>query len=195
MRKIVCVLLALVLLTGCGANSGGDPAATGDTTVPTESQTQAPTQEQTLPWTEITEPVTLPGFTIGGTEAAGESLDFANPGCARIPYEGNRSYVKYVTGVEQLPDGEALAGYDAEFFENRALVVVCETVSSGSVRLEITGITVDGENAFVTVKRSVSGEVGTSDMATWLLWAEVDQGLAYNWQIENGSALPGGEKY
>lgn len=192
MKRMICILLALMLLTGCRTGSGTEttlPAEPTETTLPLT----APTLEQTLPWTEMTEPEKIPGFTIAGENA--EALAFSNPGCVRVNYEGNRSYVRYVTDIDQLPAEEALQGYDAAFFENHALIVVYETVNSGSVRLELEEITVEAGTASVSIKRTISGDMGTSDMATWLLWAEVDRDLACDWEIANASALPGVEKY
>lgn len=181
MKKMFCMLLAaLLLLAGCQAPASENP---DDTTAP-PTETQAPTTVPAETAPELV--VTLPG---------GEGLAFANPGKVRIDYTGNRSYVKYITSPEELPEEEALAGFDAAFFERSALLIVVETVGSGSVKLEIESIQVSGGTASVSVKRSMSGDVGTTDMATWLLWAEVDKGLDYEWTLKNASQLPMGEKY
>ena len=37
----------------------------------------------------------------------------------------------------------------------------------------------------MTLAKEMSGTVGTADMATWLLWAEVEQGLTENWTVTN----------
>ena len=43
----------------------------------------------------------------------------------------------------------------------------------------------------VTLKRTLAGEVGTADMATWMLWAEVEKGLDYSWNLKDaGQSLP-----
>lgn len=179
MKKMFCMLLAaILLLTGC-QTPVNETAAPDETTAPV--QTQAPT--------------TVPAETEPDVAAREGELAFANPGKTRIAYTGNRSYVKYVTSVEELPREEALALYDAEFFEDHALLIVVETVSSGSVQLEMESIEVSGDTASVSVKRSMSGDVGTTDMATWMLWAEVDKGLDYTWTLKNASQLPMGEKY
>lgn len=182
MKKMFCMLLAaFLLLTGCQAPAN-EITAPDETTAP--AQTQAPT---TVP--AETEP-----FATILLPQEGE-LAFANPGKARITYTGIRSYVKYVTNPEELSDEEGLTGYDAAFFENNALLIVVETVSSGSVQLELESIEVSGDTASVSVKRSMSGDVGTADMATWMLWAEVEKGLDYEWTLKNASQLPMGEKY
>ena len=56
-----------------------------------------------------------------------------------------------------------------------------DTVTSGSVKVSI-GFLGDGT---VTLAKEMSGTLGTADMATWLLWAEVDQGLTDTWTVTN----------
>ena len=69
-----------------------------------------------------------------------------------------------------------------------------ETVSSGSVQLEIGGIYRDGDTATVKLNRAMSGDFGTADMATWLLWVEVDAGLELTWKLENPAMKPDTDK-
>ena len=183
-KKIALFLAAFLLLTGC--QPGGEPTEPVDTTVAPEVTTEAE-EETTMP--------VLPTINPGFVTEPRDSIAFENPGKARITYTGNRSYVKYITSVDQLPKDEALKGYDEEFFETHALLVIVETVNSGSTQLEIGDIRLQGDTATVSLKRSMPGQVGTSDMATWLLWAEVSRDLDYHWTLEGGSKLPAGEKY
>lgn len=176
MKKIICLLLAVLLLTGCQ-----NPAAET-----TGASTQAQIPESTPAETGPDEGIAKP--------QKGE-LAFANPGKVRVAYTGNVVDIKYITSVDQLPNEEALAGYDAEFFENHALLIVVETQSSGSVQLEIESIKVSGDTAIVDIKRTMTGEAGTTDMATWMLWAEVEKGLDYTWCIKDRALSPAGEKY
>jgi hypothetical protein len=188
MKKYICLLLAvLLLLTGC------QTAAPAETTAPAESTALAETSP-ILIQEDSTVPIqTMPNLVIGGVE--GEELAFCNPGKVRIGYSGDRRSVMYITDLDQLPDEEALKDYDEAFFEKSALVVVVETVGSGSVQLEIESIHITEGTATVTLKRSMPGEMGTNDMATWMLWAEVDKGLEYKWTLHNATQLPEGEKY
>lgn len=180
MKKILCMLLAaLLLLTGCTPASPGETTAP-ETTVPEET-------EQTLPIQ------TMPDLGIG--DAEGELIWFRNSSKVRLDYTGDRSYVRYITNLDQLPDEEALQGYDEAFFAESALLVVVETVGSGSVQLEIESVHISGGTARVTLKRNMPGEMGTADMATWMLWVEVEQGLDCEWVLEGGSKQPQGEKY
>lgn len=186
MKKILCALLALMfLLSGCAGSGQPD-------------QTTAPAQIMELPEVEFDTPVQenpgQPLNPIGGS-LEGDQLAFANPAVSRVAYTGIRSYVKYITSPQELPNEGQWQGFDDAFFEKHALLVVVETVNSGSVRLELESITVADGVASVSIKRSLSGEVGTSDMATWMLWAQVEKGLDYTWTLANATELPQGEQY
>lgn len=182
MKKMICILTVLMLLlTGCQA--AAQPAET--TVAP--RPTTAPEVETSVP--------TLPMNPVIGATEPGDGIAFSNPGKARIAYTGPRSSVKYVTSVEQLPDEEWFKDYDEEFFKTKALLIVVETVNSGSVQLEIEAIRVSGDTASVEVKRTMSGDAGTTDMATWMLWVEVSNELDYDWVLPNSTNLPEGEKY
>ena len=182
MKKILCIVLCLLLLTGCGAAVPEETSAAIETEISTVAI--VPDVEFTFP--EAPAIPTLPGAVDG-------MVAFENTGKVRLAYTGNRSSVRYVTSVEELPAEEALKGYDESFFETSALLLVVETVASGSVRLEIGSITLRGDTATVKLNRTMQGDVGTSDMATWLLWAEVSRELDYNWVLEGGTNRPTGE--
>lgn len=161
MKRLTCLILCLMLLCGC---QSADPVT---------DETEKPTAH--LGATEIQ----IPDVTIPKIEQETVTLD--GTGCVRIPYQGNVSSVRYVTSVEELPDNEALAAYDEAFFEAKALVVVKESVSSGSVQVGIASI----ENGVVTLSHEMPGDAGTADMATWLLWAEVEKDLDCSWSVAN----------
>ena len=110
-------------------------------------------------------------------------VEFKNVQAQRIPYAGIRRGVRYVTDPAQLPKDEAFSGYDAEFFRSYALLLVTDTVGSGSVRVGIRDIRVQGNTATVFLSRNMTGTVGTADMATWHIWAEVEPGLDYRWMV------------
>ncbi len=72
-------------------------------------------------------------------------------------------------GQFPMDDLSALAeGYGAEFFEANQLLAVVVEAGSGSVRFSLAGMT--GSQAEI---RRVIPEVGTCDMAAWLILAEV----------------------
>ena len=191
MKKMICAILALMLLlAGC-------QAAVTETTPPT--QTTPPTETNQPPETQETTFPTLPesGISTGPVmgQQDGLALAFENPGKVRLSYEGNRSYVLYVTSVDQLPAVGSWTGYDESYFETKALLIVVETLNSGSVQVDWESILVEGDTAAIHIKRTMAGDVGTADMATWMLWAEVEAGLELNWVLANASQLPQGEKY
>ena len=188
MKKMICFILALMLvLAGCQASGGG-------TTPPV--QTNAPTEENQLQLSTVPtlpEGTFNPGPVMGG--AAGNELPFENAGKVRLTYTDHRSYVRYVTSVEDLPPEGSWTGYDETYFETKALLIVVETLTSGSVQVELEAIRMEGDTANVHIKRTMEGDVGTTDMATWMLWAEVEKDLDYTWTLVNATQLPEGEKY
>lgn len=208
MRRWTYLMMALALgacaaLTGCGnaavTETTGTAAAettaqtteqTGATTEETSAETTAdaatePVEEATVNVTEAPPSVTLPKVT--DTLQDGTPVDIQNTGKLRITYTGDISAVRYITSVEELPKNEAFARYDEAYFQTHALVLVTETVGSGSVQVEIEAIHVDGEAASVTLSHQMPGQAGTTDMATWLLWAEVESGMNYRWSVANSA--------
>lgn len=181
MKRMLCVLLTLALLL-CGCQSA-DPTPDETQGTPEEITEEATENETEVEITEIETPgVTLP--VVGGEE--GNPVAFGDTGCVRVTYNGGVSSVRYITSVDQLPDHEALAAYDEAYFAQKALVVVYETVGSGSVKVGIESI----DNGVVTISHELPGDVGTADMATWLLWAEVEAGLDYDWSVANPAVEP-----
>ena len=47
---------------------------------------------------------------------------------------------------------------------------------------------IDPSTGTVTLSREMNGDVGTMDMATWLLWAVIDRDDSVTWSVENPSA-------
>lgn len=181
MKRLMCIVLALTMVLLCGCESAGMMSD------PTASQTEGTTEEATGAQLNVTE-IVEPDFTVPRVTqptAGGEPVTVGESGCVRVDYTTNISNVRYITSADQLPDNEALAGYDEAYFETGALVIVMESVSSGSVKVSIESV----EAGVVTLGHEMSGDVGTTDMATWLLWAEVEQGLDYEWSVAN-PALP-----
>lgn len=174
MKRMLCVMMSAALLL-CGCQSAS--VQEGQTQAQTEEATEK-TTEETLAFVEIE----TPGLTLPTLEQEpDDTLPPAETGCVRITYNGNVSSVRYITRVEDLPDNEALAGYDTAYFEDHALVVVLETTSSGSVYVDIASI----EDGVVTLSHEMPAGEGTADMATWLLWAEVEAGLDWTWSVAN----------
>lgn len=192
MKKMICFVLAcMMMLTGCQAAGGGTtPPET--TLAPTVSSAEE-TQPQMSTFPTLPEGGFNPGPVLGGQE--GDELPFENAGKVRLNYEGNRSYVRYVTSVKDLPREGSWTGYDEAYFQTKALLIVVETLNSGTVQVELEAIRVEGDTASVHIKRTLAGEVGTTDMATWMFWAEIPKDLTYKWTLANASQLPAGELY
>ena len=121
-------------------------------------------------------------------------LAFQNTGSVRVTYSTNISAVRYVSSADQLPGNEALSGYDDAFFETRALILVYETVSSGSIKVDIESIALSEADAVVTLTHEAQGDATTPVMTTWLVWAEVDRGLELNWSVANPAVESGVHK-
>lgn len=179
MKKTWIAALLLILafgmtLTACKPSDQPNPSQPKETTT-----TAVPTAESTT--------FTSPELNLNETEGDSD-LSIKNQGKLRIPYTVNRSSVQYVTNADQLPDYAELAGYDDAYFQDHALLLVVETVSSGSAQVGIQSINIEGSTAAVTLSHEMQG-TGTTDMATWLLWAEVEPGLNFQWSVSN-PALP-----
>lgn len=134
---------------------------------------------------ETTAAETQPALPEEGEEIVGTELKFENQGKQRVAYTGIVSNVLYVTSPDQLPKTEAFVRYDDTFFQDHALILVTDTVGSGSTQVRIGRITVSGGIAYVTLSRELPGQVGTADMATWQLWAEVEKDLRLQWKVAN----------
>ncbi|MFR1709388.1 MAG: hypothetical protein ACLSV2_10835 [Clostridium sp.] len=63
--------------------------------------------------------------------------------------------------------------YNDEFFTNKALIVITLDESSGSVRHNVKNVVKDGNNITIAIERKVP-EFGTSDMAEWNIYIELN---------------------
>lgn len=148
----------------------------------------------TSPSAAISEKPSKSGFAGGGTGAVGsQSVTLANSDKLRITYQqGAGNSVTCVSSVDQLNrfglyGSDKLAAYDNNFFDSKALVLVKYTVNSGSTQLSLDSATQVSNMVSVHVDAQSSG-MGTSDMATWLLWAEVDKSLSdCQWVLDGAS--------
>lgn len=208
MKRMICLMMVLLYLiclglSGCRSadlgklSAGNTTASTAAPSASTSEVTGGPEQttevmgEATVEVTQLEDPpATLP-LKDPSEPPAGTALAFSNVGSLRVTYAGNTSWVKYVTDLSQLPEAEGLDQFDEAYFEDHALVLVMETVGSGSVKVGIDRIMVDESTAVVTLSHEMKGDVGTADMATWLLWAEVETDLDYQWSIANPAVTSG----
>lgn len=179
MKRLKSVLSAgcglCLLLTGCGQPAQAVSSVSTGAAHETASQMQTPPDEH----------------LIASSSASGDAADQIVQGKTRITYTGNESTVRYITAASQLPDNEELDKYDDAYFQDHALVLVTESVNSGSIDVAIDSIRQTDQGNVVVLRRSfpAGSQAGTSDMATWLLWAEVDAGMEGEWSVEN-PALP-----
>lgn len=178
-------LLCLLALTGCGSPASGGAESGAVSAVPAESGDASSAPGESVNVSPI-EPVELPELPGTPGAAQGEPVSIGGTGKVRIDYTGSPSIVRYVTSPAELPDCEALADYDEAWFQDHALVLVTETVGSGSVKVEIASITLAEGAASVELSHEMSGDAGTADIAAWLLWAEVAPGLEeLTWTVAN----------
>lgn len=216
-KRFFLILLAGALclgLAGCGGSfSSSDPAdesASIEDSVETSGEEDIQEEQQDEDASEDSEEEQMSGIWDGselpvvsgiivGEEtagAAGEGQPVDTAGKVRITYTGNRSSVVYITSVDQLPDELDGEGYDEAYFEEHALILVTETVSSGSVDVGILSVAYSGDTALVTLYHEVpDGAMTTDDMATWLIWAEAEPDLDYQWLVENPALESDAVKY
>lgn len=192
----LCLLAAGCASAGLGNSTppGSEPTASVETTgLDIETVPTAPTADLYSGQQQDA----ASGLVIPDGTTAGQPLEAEGTGKLRIPYSGNGSSVTYVTSAEQLPDYEELKMYDDAYFRSHALVLVTETLPSGSIDVSIAGIDINGSEATVTLSHEgpEHGAAGTADMAAWLLWAEVDAGLDCRWTVANPAMVSNGETY
>ena len=184
MRKMFALILVLALcLTAVGCRSAMAPLPSGNDA------------GQTPGTTGTAEDTTSPSLPQDGEEIEGTDMVFGNVGTQRISYTGIVSSVEYITSPAQLPAGETFSKYDEAYFREHALVLVTDTVGSGSIRVGIEGILLSRDTAYVKVSRELPGDAGTADMATWLIWIEVDAGLTCQWRVLNPAYRPSGDDH
>ncbi len=169
MKRIGMLFVLVLCLTGCAAGRHTSDATTGR---------------------EFTRSTLPPRATVPTADIPmeAEKIAFRAAGKKRIPYTGAVSQIRCITSPEALPAG---VDYDADFFRDHALILITDSVGSGSVQVAIESISCTGDTAAVALSRKMSGNTGTSDMATWMLWAEVDANAAQNWILANPGANTG----
>lgn len=213
MKKRIMFMVGLLcfLLTAC-AGPKEAPALTGESgestaavqSEPEDTKENSETQDSETQEPEIHESETQevwiqpgenrPGLVGEPTVSAGTKLDFTEGGSDRIPYTMNQSWAVYVTSAEELArysgECEELENYDDDFFKSHALLLVTESVNSGSTEVGIEKISRVDDEITVTLSHTAA-ENGTADMATWLVWAEVECGLEdCRWQVGNAALKP-----
>lgn len=137
-KRLLTLALAAALCivaAACGTKNN-EP----DTPTKTDTPTAAPGGTQTV------------GDTGDGTVREDGSYVPGQVNRLRLTYNGNVSSALYVTSAAQLPDYPELSAYDDAFFKDHALVLVQESVNSGSVEVGIESVSLkDDHTAVVTL--------------------------------------------
>ncbi len=82
-------------------------------------------------------------------------------------------------GQSFKPLTEIYVSYDTSFFMDHTLLIVPVEASSGSMRFSVEEVQREGSNVTVVIRREMP-EVGTCDMAAWLLLISVPQGAVHS---------------
>lgn len=198
MKRILCLMLAVLLmlsLTVTGCRSSQEGASSGSSLPVEDSETEETMDVKETEPAVTTTLATVPKEDISLQPPLEGDLVIENTGGLRVVYTGNVSSVRYITSASQLPDYPELAVYDEAYFREHALVLVMETVTNGTVEVGISGIDLEGNTATVRLSHELKGDVSTTVMTTWLLWAEVETGLEYSWSVGNPAIEPENKKY
>lgn len=180
-NKVAALLLAASL---CAMTAGCTASNQEESEMPVVSPSAAVSQKPTQS-----------GFANGNTGVVGsQSVTLNAPQKQRITYQqGANNSVTFISSVDQLSAYQALAGdkldaYDKDFFNDKALVLVKYTVNSGSTQVSLDSANRVSNVVSVHVDAQPSGDMGTTDMATWLMWAEVDKSLGEcQWVLDGAS--------
>ena len=181
LRRHLLVWTCVLCLLTAGCRSAADSPSESSSADLASAPSTAPIGSET--------PQTEPDAASTGPSEDGQVREVQPAGMTRIPYTGTRASVQYITSAGQLPEQDALSAYDDAYFRDHALLLITETTSSGSVQVGVDAITFSGGVASVRLTHELPGDVGTADMATWLLWVELEPGLDYQWVLEN-AAIP-----
>lgn len=186
---VVCISVLCLVCAGCGNQKTEGASESDDGKVPSVSDesTETPKDDSDAAISDSGEEDDS-GTADSDSEEKEEEIAVKNEGKKRITYTGNRSSVIYVTSASALPDYEELKQYDEDYFKDHALLLVTETVNSGSIDVGIQSVFVKGSVGTVTLSHEapdLNDAAVTTDMATWLMWTEVEQGLDCQWKVAN----------
>lgn len=163
---VITMLICMFAMAGCAD-------------VQTDSTTDTKPTRPSISEPDVTEGTRTPPAALA------PEVVILKTGKVNIPYTINVSNVRYATSVDMLPTQDEFAQFDATFFEKYALVIVTETVNSGSLEVGIESITVENGVGRVKLSHRPGGALGSGVKTAWLLWAQVEQGLEYTWEVIN----------
>ena len=104
-------------------------------------------------------------------------IEFSEVGITRVNYDYNRSEAKVISNIQDLAYYEGikeLSKYDKEYFNTNSLLLITQTTKSGSIKVSVEDIATIDKTLKIKLGYSVP-EISTADMATWLLWVELDK--------------------
>lgn len=195
LKRTGLILLSLVLaasLWGCASQA--DPQDTTvsvpETTLPADTTTPQTTvdfEEVTDPGVDTTialQPVVPPVDPVTGSKAQTNQLRIhtADSGWQNAFNQENGCFavVSSVNGLNELVAtklagfDQDLSAYDEAFFEHNRLVLIPRSSNSGSVKYK-ANLNVDEEFIHITLDAEMP-EVGTMDMAQWLVAVSLPRG-------------------
>ena len=85
---------------------------------------------------------------------------------------------------------KAMENYPEEWFEENTLIILSREASSGSIRFEVSGVSIDGDTVTVTLNTH-SPEIMTDDMAGWQIMIGIHEKLSKDVKVDisSGSVL------
>ncbi|MBR3879646.1 MAG: hypothetical protein IKJ24_05965 [Clostridia bacterium] len=92
------------------------------------------------------------------------------------------------TGINGLDMGsglipsfnDATKQYDADFFDQNTLVLVCVDATSGSYRFGLKDITIEGNYFCVHIEETANPEILTHDLESWFITVAVPDSIVEN---------------
>lgn len=89
-----------------------------------------------------------------------------------------------ISGYENTPEiSTYMAKFDELYFEENSLALLMVLESSGSIRHQIDSIKLQEKTLHVNLIKRIP-EVGTTDMANWSIFIELDQNLEKDIELE-----------
>lgn len=202
-KLLISILIIFCFLVGCSDSSDISSASSDDDTkiessdtpfkepITSENNTE-PNKE--VPMINLSPIVTDPYNTLPKDNL----IKFLEGGIARITYDYNRSQSKVLSNIQDLSPYNkinGLAKYDEEYFNTSSLLLIIQTTNSGSIGVSVEAIGAIDKVLKIKLEYTVP-EIGTADMATWLIWVELDKDYdEFIGEIINPATKPGLSAY
>lgn len=202
-KLLIPILIIFCFLVGCSDSSDISSASSDDDAKIESSGT--PFKEPTTPENNTKPNKEVPMINLYpivtdpyNTLSKDNLIKFSDGGIARITYDYNRSEAKVITNIQDLsPYNEIkeLVKYDEDYFNTSSLLLIAQTTNSGSIGVSVEAIAAIDKVLKIKLGYTVP-EIGTADMATWLLWVELDKNYdEFLGEIINPATKPGLSAY